>query len=139
MRMTSRRTSAVLVLLLVFAVCLRIEPVRAQGTGPASTIAPLPPIPAFDPTAVLAAVGASSAWTQAAAQGITTLGQNQAADEAALKSIADQSAAVAALQTKLAADEATIASQQAAIAALSARVAALEGKVTTAGTTLAKP
>lgn len=111
----------------------------AQVAPPPSTI-PAPPTPiVFDPTPVISELAFQTTWTQWGTAAIVTLGQNQAKDEATLAAQTSEAAAIAALQSRLTTDEATITAQQAAITALTARVAALEGKVTTAGTTLAKP
>lgn len=54
-----------------------------QTTTP-STIPPPPPAPSLDPTSIVAAFGASTAWTGWAQTSLQTLGANQASDESAM-------------------------------------------------------
>jgi ribosomal protein L16 Arg81 hydroxylase len=104
----------------------------AQTTSPPSTIASSPGTAMLDPTQIVAALGQDTVWTKWADASMTVLGQKQAVDEAALKVLTDQSAAIAALKTQLTADETRI-------TALETKLAALATKTVTAGTTLATP
>lgn len=104
----------------------------AQTAAPPSTISASPGAATLDPTPIVAALGQDSAWTKWADASLTSLGQKQAADEATLKTITDQAAAIAALKTQLTADETRI-------TALETKLAALATKTVTAGTTLATP
>lgn len=88
-------------------------------------IAPLTNPPPFDPTPVVATLSTQSAYTQSVTVAVNALITAQAADAAKLAVLSDQSAAIAALKSQLAADE--------------ARIVALEAKVFAAGTALAKP
>lgn len=101
---------------------------------PAQTVSPPPstvlPAPAPADATILVnplsnVLQQNSSWTLWAGGAITTLGQNQFADEAKLKTLSDQSAAITDLQNR--------------ITALEAVVKALQSKVQSAGSTLATP
>jgi hypothetical protein len=101
-------------------------------TPPPSTIAASPGPGKLDPAPIAAAFLQEATWTAWADASITKLGQGQAANEATLKLLTDQTIAVNVLKTQ-------VAGQEAKIIQLEAAIKALQLKTTAAGTTLATP